>query len=332
MNERARNSQKNSPKINRGRKTNDQSTTMDKYNQYLLKVEKTGKSIFFGRAYKQKGVEVEPIIEVEGKNHKETMTKLKEACDQLTDKESLTQDDADGSESDSKNEVILSMEDRKNTSLQVKEDHDVIKPEKTIETVPVPVIVENRDGNCLKLLVENHDLLTKDLQKLKQRLDKIQDIVGVIKNEVIPDGLNQNLPSRIHRIIKSNIDEWRREETEKRQTQESLLQDILYKNKAQMKIFDEFLSKFQSQFNDLNSRLDEKIDLQDAHKVLDLRNEIERFVRADVIQSISQKIMPAIEILKDQVEGKDSVIVKSVDEFEQRCKQAGLIPMDKLYP
>ena len=94
---------------------------------------------------------------------------------------------------------------------------------------------------------------------------------------------------------------------------------------------EELLLTLSDRLQDINARLDAKIDMQDATRILELRQEAERFVRSEMIQSISKLIMPAIDILKDLPQQDEMNLAKTISDLDQRCKQAGLIPLDRLF-
>ena len=81
----------------------------------------------------------------------------------------------------------------------------------------------------------------------------------------------------------------------------------------------------------MHDRLDNKIDLQDVEQILSLKNKIEESVNNQLLFSLSKKIMPVVNVLRDQVGDQDTTFSKSVDKLEQRCQQAGLTPFDKLF-
>ncbi len=81
----------------------------------------------------------------------------------------------------------------------------------------------------------------------------------------------------------------------------------------------------------LASRLSGKIDLNDAKQVLNLRHEIESFVQSSLVHSMSKQIMPVVDLLKERLVGGDPSLIDIVRDLDSRCRQAGLIPLDKLY-
>ena len=176
---------------------------------------------------------------------------------------------------------------------------------------------------------KNHARLINDVNSINLRLDKINSSIDSIKDEFLPQTQNGFLV-RINRAIKSNIEELLKGHNEEQQNRENLLKNIFAKinTAAQADHVNEHLANLQTQSKNLHSRLDAKIDLQDAQKILNLRSEIERFVRDDLIRSISKIIMPVVDILKAQAQDRDAKLVAVVNNLEQRCKQAGLKSSD----
>ncbi len=94
----------------------------------------------------------------------------------------------------------------------------------------------------------------------------------------------------------------------------------------------ELLLKFSSdEVGRLHTRIDSKIDLGDAEKVLKFRNDLEPHVRASVVRSMSKEVMLAVEDLKEKIPSDDPVLAKALTYLESQCKKAGLIPIDKLF-
>ena len=166
------------------------------------------------------------------------------------------------------------------------------------------------------------NILIKDVKKINKSLDKPQPTIAS-QNEILA---KISYLTKVSNANKSDLDQLRKDYTEKSQIQEKLLRDILTKinTVAQADHVTEHLTN-------LHTRLDNKIDLQDAEQILSLKNKIEASVNTQLITSVSKKIMPVVDILKRQVDGLDTTFSKSVNDLEQRCGQVGLIPIDKLF-
>ena len=188
-------------------------------------------------------------------------------------------------------------------------------------------VTESKDISSI--LEKSLNNLTKEVERINKSLDKPR-----------PSLANQNLIlEKIEYLIKAtnankiNLDEWRKDYTEKSQIHEKLLRDILIKldSLAQADHLSEHLTNLNNESKNLHDRLDKKIDLQDAEQILSLKNKIEESVTNQLLEALSKKIIPVVNILKDQVGDQDTTFSKSVDKLEQRCIQAGLTPFDKLF-
>lgn len=81
----------------------------------------------------------------------------------------------------------------------------------------------------------------------------------------------------------------------------------------------------------LEGRIDNRIDLKDASQVLELRNEIERFVHSSLLYTMSKQIMPTMEILKSKIDEFCPAVSDIAADLDSRCIQAGLISTDNLF-
>lgn len=173
------------------------------------------------------------------------------------------------------------------------------------------------------------NILTKAVERINKYLDKPQP--SVASQNLILEKIEYLV--QVSNTNKINLDELRKECIERSQIQEKLLQDILDKinSVAQADHVTEYLTNLHNESKNLHTRLDKKIDLQDAEQILELKHKIEESVNDHLITAVSEKIMPVVDILKRKVEGLDTTFSKSVDDLEQRCRQAGLIPIDKLF-
>lgn len=80
--------------------------------------------------------------------------------------------------------------------------------------------------------------------------------------------------------------------------------------------------------NEIQNSLTTRIHIRDSIEILEIRQEVERFVSADLIKKISLAVMPALEALK---EAQPTEITKAVNDLNTRCTNAGLIPVEKLF-
>ena len=80
--------------------------------------------------------------------------------------------------------------------------------------------------------------------------------------------------------------------------------------------------------NEIQNSLTTRIHIRDSIEILEIRQEVERFVSADLVKKISLAVMPALEALK---EAQPTEITKAVNDLNTRCTNAGLIPVEKLF-
>jgi hypothetical protein len=80
--------------------------------------------------------------------------------------------------------------------------------------------------------------------------------------------------------------------------------------------------------NEIQNSLTKRIHIRDSIEILEIRQEVERFVSADLVKKISLAVMPALEALK---EAQPTEITKAVNDLNTRCTNAGLIPVEKLF-
>ena len=132
--------------------------------------------------------------------------------------------------------------------------------------------------------------------------------------------------TQITKQNQSNVDKFNSDFAEKLQVQEQRLVDILSKidTLAEAEFLNGHLTQLQSQSEKLHERLDNKIDLKDANHLFDLRNEIEKDVESHLIQTISKKIMPVLDNLKDKIKNDPEKISDAMQDLESRCISAGL--------
>ena len=294
-----------------------------------------------------------PIFEATGKSIENVIVQLRKLIDSKkesaamtdTDKESVedlvTEDNIETNSERSKknpmslgenNSIILGSTTKNTTIFAERKTNNTSEPKQIVgKDYDSANNEQNKIIQLLGSLRKDHDSLINEVSSINQRLDRINSSVNSIQNEVLPQTQTPNsFLARINRTIKSNIEELLKEHNEEKQIREELLKKIFVKinTTAQADHVNEHLANLQIQSKNLHSRLDAKIDLQDAQKILDLRSEMERFVRDDLIRSMSKIIMPVVDILKDQVQDRDATIVAIVNDLEQRCKQAGLKSSD----
>jgi plasmid maintenance system antidote protein VapI len=98
--------------------------------------------------------------------------------------------------------------------------------------------------------------------------------------------------------------------------------------KDSMKESSENLKNLENKFKLFEEQLAVRMHIRDSVQILEIKEEVERFVVSDLIRKISLALMPAIEALKD---AKSEEIPKAIDDLGIRCANAGLIPIERLF-
>jgi hypothetical protein len=78
----------------------------------------------------------------------------------------------------------------------------------------------------------------------------------------------------------------------------------------------------------IEGKLDQRIHIRDTIHILEVKQDVERFVEADLIKKISKQVMPALGLVKD---ASSTDLPRSIADLESRCIAAGLIPLDRLF-
>jgi hypothetical protein len=78
----------------------------------------------------------------------------------------------------------------------------------------------------------------------------------------------------------------------------------------------------------IEGKLDQRIHIRDTIHILEVKQDVERFVEADLIKKISKQVMPALGLVKDAA---SIDLPRSIADLESRCLAAGLIPLDRLF-
>lgn len=110
-----------------------------------------------------------------------------------------------------------------------------------------------------------------------------------------------------------------------------MIQEFLRQNNSlqqDKEITSNKLDLVSQKLNEIQNLLTTRIHIRDSIEILEIRQEVERFVSADLIKKISLAVMPALEALK---EAQPTEITKAVNDLNARCTNAGLIPVEKLF-
>jgi hypothetical protein len=306
----------------------------EQYKGYVLKItentKETGENRFVGKAYKEN--DPKATTEATGKNRDDVLKQVKENLDDLEER-FATPSIAENAESEKSTSEPAKNETIENPTIQnagdEKNENSNAISEKLKNT---PKNQPNNSDSSLaaleKFLEKHFSSITKKIETIEERLEKLES--NREQNDLIRkvEGLTQ-----ITRDSKTNVEDFRKEFAEKSQSQANQFSDILNKLDVlvEIELFNERLVKLQSQseklherLDKLHERLDKKIDLQDAEHLFDLRNEIEKDIESDLIQTISKKIMPVLDNLKDKIKNDPEKISDAMQDLESRCISAGL--------
>jgi len=83
-----------------------------------------------------------------------------------------------------------------------------------------------------------------------------------------------------------------------------------------------------SSLRSILGKLNDRVHIRDSLQILEIRQEVERFVEADLIKKVSLQLMPAIAVLKN-AQGPE--LASAVVDLDARCLAAGLIPVERLF-
>jgi hypothetical protein len=91
---------------------------------------------------------------------------------------------------------------------------------------------------------------------------------------------------------------------------------------------DQRLGSVDSNLRSILEKMSDRIHIRDAIQILEIKQEVERFVEADLIKKISLQVMPAIAVLKN---AQGNELTSAVADLDIRCLAAGLIPVERLF-
>jgi len=91
---------------------------------------------------------------------------------------------------------------------------------------------------------------------------------------------------------------------------------------------DQQLGAIDSSLRSILGKLNDRVHIRDSLQILEIRQEVERFVEADLIKKVSLQLMPAIAVLKN-AQGPE--LASAVVDLDARCLAAGLIPVERLF-
>jgi hypothetical protein len=91
---------------------------------------------------------------------------------------------------------------------------------------------------------------------------------------------------------------------------------------------DHKLGSIDSSLRSILEKLNDRVQIRDSVQILEIKQEVERFVEADLIKKISLQLMPAISLLKN---AQGNELENALVDLDARCLAAGLIPVERLF-
>ena len=161
----------------------------------------------------------------------------------------------------------------------------------------------------IKELKSGHDRLMKSAEETQKYFKQIQDS---LKHIPTTDLFNMQIFSikELSQSLNSDLVDI--------QSQVGDIQTKTLQNEAK-------LTAVNNCINEISARIDGKIDLSDAHRVLEYRSMLEAHIEASVIADMSKQILLPLAALKHAVnEGQIDAIEGAIASLEERCKKAGL--------
>ena len=164
-------------------------------------------------------------------------------------------------------------------------------------------------------LSENEKKATRGFEAVRESVEKNEGSLGLIRSNLnrLPttDSLNSVESAVLEAIQKLRMD-LQEVQFQVGEIQAGTLRNI------------QVLDTVNSGVDDIRATINGKIDLADAHKVLDYRSMMESHIQASVIDHLSKQILLPLEALKGIVAGQTGDIADTVAALEERCKKAGL--------
>jgi hypothetical protein len=192
-----------------------------------------------------------------------------------------------------------------------------VKGESPIQQVDQKINTLKNDPTGAKIFskVNNIDLIVKDLdEKVNKNLLISRSMYdqGRLNSEENRAMYNQG----VEQVLNKNL-----ADSEKI---EKFLITILHEIKANY----ENLLDLKKEVEKVKDQSSQRIYIRDSVQILEIKEEVERFVKSDLIRKISLTIMPLIESLKDS---KPEELPRALEDLFLQCRNAGLIPTEKLF-
>jgi hypothetical protein len=176
---------------------------------------------------------------------------------------------------------------------------------------------------------------TKELEKISKQVSTVSSDV---KEVVLSMGSIKADLLSLTKTVRESSSNAQNEAAALQRPLEQRLQELLYKiieventhNKA-LDLFREQVSlshNIATQISNIERHSQNKIHIRDSVQILEIRQEVEKFVTQDILQALSKSLMPTIAMLKE-VNPED--LSSALDSLEQKCKALGLLSLEDLY-
>jgi len=167
--------------------------------------------------------------------------------------------------------------------------------------------------------------LTKAIGKIERDIENLASDVRAVRNDL----------ATTHGVQRTGLAEYREEFLAfSRSTDQELSKLSLRVGPIgdSLALIIESLKGQKDSVETLSARLAEmektKIDIRESTQILELRQDVERFVSQDILNSLSKSIMPLLAALKEK---PTSDLGDALGMLEEKCKAVGLLGVEDLY-
>ena len=198
----------------------------------------------------------------------------------------------------------------------------VVKSEKTLADNAHDMSGQERTKRDSRSAADNKlqrslDSLSEQVNKLGRQIDQLETglqhlLNGVVGQKKISQELADQASSVKHQL----------------ETLHQLGIQIQSTGTALTTALSQGFASLEMRFLAIEEKLDQRIHIRDAIHILEVKQDVERFVEADLIKKISRQVMPALGLVKD---ASSADLPRAIADLETRCVAAGLIPLDRLF-
>ena len=210
------------------------------------------------------------------------------------------------------------------STLKIKDavKNAVVKSEKTLADTAHDVNGQERTKRDSRSAADN---------KLQRTVDSLSDQIGKLGRQIdqLETGLQHLLNGAVeHKKISQELVDQASSVKSQLQTLHQIGMQIQSTGTALTTALSQGFASLESRFLAIEEKLDQRIHIRDAIHILEVKQDVERFVEADLIKKISKQVMPALGLVKD---ASSADLPRSIADLEARCIAAGLIPLERLF-